>query len=409
MMSGTHLLDREWLRKAARWSWLLLCAVLPVSGAWVPVPQAVAVALLLLVAWRIRPSVDWHVLWPIGSLYALHLIGMLWTEDLAFGLFDLQIKVGLLLMPIAAVTYCSIQPNGFKESMLAFLLGNLLAFGLSLAKAWQCQADGGAGCFSQSALSFDLHPSYAAWYACWCVAYAGHQVLSARGISTRGRLGWLVAAALLILFILMLASKSGVIGLGLVVILLLATSVRSARTHWAMPAAFIAVVALASWKVGPVVLSRMEAAWRAVELARAGDPAIYASSSGSEMRLVAWACSAELIAADPIGAGTGDIKHALFGCYEAKGAAPALERGLNSHSQFLQGGVALGWPGVLLTLLSALVPLALALRRHDARLTVFALLFLFNATVESVLEVQAGVALYGIFLGLLSVKGGRSA
>lgn len=408
MMSRKHHLDQTWLRNAARWGWLLLCAVLPVSGAWLPAPQAIAVGLLLLVAWRARPSIDWHVLWPVGALYALHLIGMLWTDDGAFGLFDLQIKAGLMLMPIAAAAYCSIQQRGLHESMLAFMVGNLIAFGLSLAKAWQCQADGGEGCFSQSALSFDLHPSYAAWYACWCVAYAGHYVLNGQGTSARERFSWLLAAALLIVFNLLLASKSGVIGLGLVLILMLASAMRKARAHWAMLAAFGAAVALAAWKGGPVVLGRMEAAWSAVELARAGDPAIYTSSSGSEMRLVAWICSAELIASDPIGAGTGDIKHALFGCYEAKGAAPALERGLNSHSQFLQGGVALGWLGGLLTLLSALVPLTVALRRRDALMVVFTLLFLINASVESVLEVQAGVAIYGIMLGLMGARSNRS-
>ena len=405
MMSRTHLLDRTWLRNAARWSWLLLCAVLPVSGAWLPVPQALAVGLLLLVAWRTRPSIHWHALWPISALYALHLIGMLWTTDLAFGLFDLQIKAGLVLLPIAASTLVSLRAEGSHESMLAFTIGNLVAFGLSLAKAGYCAMNGGEGCFSQSALSFELHPSYAAWYACWCVAYAGHHLMNVKGLGLRERALWIGAALSLSVFIGLLASKSGALGLGLVLLWLAIGALRRFATAGRIAVAVAAVVAVfAASRGGTVVMDRMRAALDAVELAREGDPAIYSSSGGSEMRLVAWICSAELIATDPFGAGTGDIKHALAGCYEAKGAAPALERRLNSHSQFLQGGVALGWLGLLLTLVVGIVPLAMALHRRNALLTLFALLFLLNAAVESVLEVQAGVLFFGLMLGLLARK-----
>lgn len=63
------------LRTAATWAMLLVCALLPVSGAWLPVPLALATVLLLMTAWRVRPSLNWRVLWPLGAFYALHIIG----------------------------------------------------------------------------------------------------------------------------------------------------------------------------------------------------------------------------------------------------------------------------------------------------------------------------------------------
>ncbi|HRD54222.1 MAG TPA: O-antigen ligase family protein [Flavobacteriales bacterium] len=367
--------------------------------------MAVATVLLLVLAWRMRPVIDWRTLWPVSALYGLHVLGMAWSFDLSFGLFDLQIKAGLVLLPIAAAAFMALRSSGLQESMLAFTVGNMIAFTLSMANAWHCKVNGGEGCFSQSALSFDLHPSYAAWYACWTVAYAGHRVLNVQGLGVRERSLWIAASMVQIAFIVMLASKSGVLGLGVVLLWMAVSAVRRFATvgKVAVVAAVVAT-AIAGSRGGTVVMERMRTALNAVELARAGDPAIYASSGGSEMRLVAWICSAELISSDPLGAGTGDVKHALVGCYEAKNAAPALERRLNSHSQFLQGGVALGWLGILLTLATVLVPLVLGLRRRHALLTLFALLCLLNAAVESVLEVQAGVAFVGIFLGLLAAS-----
>ena len=393
------------LRTGATWAMLLVCALLPVSGAWLPVPLALATVLLLMTAWRVRPSLNWRVLWPLGAFYALHIIGLAWTDDLAFGLFDLQVKIGLVLLPVAAAAFLALRPTGMQRAMAAFTFGNMVAMALSLIGAWRCQAAGGEGCFSQSALSFDLHPSYAAWYACWCVAYAGHRLLGDSPMKAFERWCWIASMAALSAFVVLLASKSGVLGLGLVAVWLGArVAMRSGAVVRITLLVAVGVIAIAAIRGGSVVMARMQAALDAVELARAGDPAIYTSAGGSEMRLVAWMCSAERIAKDPLGAGTGDIKHALADCYADKGATPALERKLNSHSQFLQGGVALGWSGLLLTLATALVPLAFALRRRDGLMALFGLLYLLNAAVESVLEVQAGVVFYALMLGLLAAR-----
>ena len=138
--------------------------------------------------------------------------------------------------------------------------------------------------------------------------------------------------------------------------------------------------------------------------ARAGDPAIYASTEGNEERLVAWSCSIDLLKQHPLGSGTGDIKNDLVACYEAKGATAAAERRLNSHDQFLQSGVALGWLGLIVSLLVALIPLVLGIQRRDGLMILFTLLFLLNAAVESLLEVQAGVVFFAVFMGLLTAQ-----
>lgn len=391
-----------------RWAWLVLCFVMPISGRLVPVPLVAAVALLLAQGLWSGRSMRWSLPWPLAAFYALHVLGMAWTADWQFGLFDLQIKLGLILLPLAAGVLGAGRPGALRESMIAFSAGLAVAIGLSSWKAAACYAaSGNAACFTQSALSFELHPSYAAWYASWAILYWGHEL-----IAGRVRQPWLRSAALahlpiLLAFAFMLGSRSGAVALAAVALILLTQAVLTLRSamRWAILGA--AALAMGGGLVigGGTLAERASSAVAAVRLARSGDAAIYASEGGSEMRMVAWICSTECLQGAPFGAGTGDIKEALVACYASKKAVPAMERRLNSHSQFLQGGVALGWPGLLLALLIPLVPLAQGFRRRSLLLAGFALLLLTGAAVESVLEVQAGVALVGAFLGLLSLKG----
>lgn len=395
-----------WMARAAGISWLLLCALLPIDGRLVPVPLALAVVLVLLPSVFKKQRVEWAILWPLFAFYALHLLGLLWSTDLPFGLFDVQIKLGLVLLPLAAGAIAQRWPGALRQSMVAFTLGSTVAFALSMFKGWMCYtASSDPGCFSQSAFSYSLHPSYAAWYACWVVAYWGVELLRGRVKSGPFRIGVGLAIVVAVAFIALLASKSGAIGLllvGLFLGVMVLRRLSGRKRNILLLAGLVGLVAALTGRTSQVG-ARMAVAWQAVEHAMAHDPAIYTAEGGSEMRLVAWECSAELLLQHPFGVGTGDIKHALVDCYESKGALPAALRRLNSHSQFLQGGAALGWPGLLITLLIGLVPLWWAWRRRHILLGLFALLFLLNAAVESVLEVQAGVVIVAVFLGLLAI------
>lgn len=397
---------------AGQWAWLLLCALLPISGSLVPVPLALSVILLLVSAIGRFPRTDLPSLWPLLAFYALHLLGMLWTTDVGFGLFDLQIKLGLVLLPMAAAVVSKAYPDMLRRTMLAFTAGILIAIVLSLWKASVCFGERGwKECWTQSYLSFDLHPSYAAWYLCWAVVYWANAFIRDHLTERCLRRTILVVVPGLLVFIVMLASKSGLVSLLVAVVFLVGTAIRKlqGRSRTIVVLGSVAAVLFAGSLAWPVLKARVGAGWRAVERARTGDPAIYTSSEGNEERLVAWGCSVDLLEQHPFGSGTGDIKNDLVACYEAKGAQAAAERRLNSHDQFLQSGVALGWPGLLIAVLMAFIPLMLGLRRRQGLMILFALLFLLNAAVESVLEVQAGVVFFGVFMGLLAAeRNGRS-
>lgn len=384
---------------------MLVLFLMPIDGNWLPVPLAIAVVLGLVNTWSQRAALHWKLLWPLVSFYTLHVVGMAWTQDVAFGLFDLQVKSALVLVPVAVAALPTIRANFMRRGMVVFTLGFGLAAVLGVFKAWACYQETGAhSCFGQSMVSFEIHPSYMAWYGCWCIAYWGYNLAIGKF-----KMGWIAALAglgivLLAVYTTMLASKSGVIGLAITVVWLVAVMFRRQRgsTRVAMLGGMMALAAVAIWAQGPLVLARMEASKHAVSEAVRGDPSIYSDSEGSSLRIVAWTCSWQNLREHPFGAGTGDIKHALMDCYKAKNATEAAARNLNSHCQFLQSGTALGWFGLLLALAIGLIPLMSF--GVDPLLRLFALLYIINAAVESVLEVQAGVVFMGLFLGLMAQR-----
>ncbi|MBL0126951.1 MAG: O-antigen ligase family protein [Flavobacteriales bacterium] len=381
-------------------------------GNLVPVPLVIAVVLLLLGAERSMFRMNRKLLWPLFLFYLWHIIGMLWTTDLAFGWFDLQIKLVLMILPLAAVIlFAQLGPLALHRSMITFSIGLLVAMVLSLRSALICySANGWMECFTQSYLAFDLHPSYLAWFACWAVWYWADRLSLGSG-SRAGR--WVIAIGLVlaIVFIVMLASKSGYITLAIVLgwSLVKALRLASGYMRYAILGIALSAALLPSILLRDIIERRIAEGWNAVAHVRDGI-GMAADGEGSSERMVAWACSWEVLKSDPLGAGTGDVKHAMVRCYGERGATQAEKKRLNSHDQFLQGGAALGWVGLLLTLALALVPIRIGWSTRYRPLLLFSLLFIITASVESVLEVQAGTVFYGAFFGLLaSIQLARSS
>jgi O-antigen ligase len=128
------------------------------------------------------------------------------------------------------------------------------------------------------------------------------------------------------------------------------------------------------------------------------------SDQSSALRRMAWDSALELFRQDPIrGVGTGDIKDELVALYERRGFIHAAAKRMNAHSQFLQTMAALGLPGLAGLLGMVLVPLVLAMVRHQRICMAFWLIILLSWSVESMAEVQAGVAFVCLVAWLLEI------
>jgi hypothetical protein len=95
---------------------------------------------LLVINWGIegRYAEKWKRLrqnrafWVYLLFYALHLLGMLWSSDLHYGLRDLKIKLPLLVIPLVIVSSEELTLRQIRSILAAFIAGNLIGSFASL-------------------------------------------------------------------------------------------------------------------------------------------------------------------------------------------------------------------------------------------------------------------------------------
>lgn len=400
----------EWARLRAAWGTapvlMLVCtmALLPL------LPSAAVLfaytGLFFLAAknkfrWLLPAS--WRTPSPYMMAFGtLHVVGLAWTSNLGFGLFDLQIKLPLLLLPLLAGFNAPQARIG--RDLLAFLFTAscaIMVVASTAASVWRIVAGSDLSPAQEifsSYWSLLLHPSYFALYlttaiAAWCLlpihtwvprtwSIGVLSVLNVGVVLSASKIGWMLLGPLLV---------------ALVVLVRRNTFLRGTLTG---------MMAFATSGVVVLVMASPYARDRVQEMFRAGseqehDPD---ATTSSAVRWLTWGTAWELFQAQPVlGTGTGDIKDELVAAYVAKGYTGAAERRLNAHNQYLQSAACLGVLALVLLLAMVLVPVAMR-RPRDPLFILFIILVALNWLVESMLEVQAGAVFFAMFTVLLGWK-----
>jgi hypothetical protein len=362
--------------------------------------------------WRLQPMQRNSLLpWFLGY-YLVHVAGMAWSMNLKHGAFDLEVKLLAALLPL--VVALAPMPWRVERGLVlrVFRWATALTFLLLLSRSsvifiaeLLLRAEGPVpntlpytNIFFSTYFSPWLHPSYLAHYGVFALATA------ALGPDVRSGPRWASVIdrgpvpMLLVLGVVLTASKAGWIGLVLVAAHLLVVHWRERAVRRAVLGASLGATLLLAGLVASfgTVRAKFTDTWHAlVHTDRQG-------SDSSSARVLVWNAAAELVRTSPwIGTGTGDVKDELIRVYGERGYAYPLEHRLNAHSQLVQSAVALGVPFALYLLLALLVPLASAVRARDHLLVSFILLALVNWSVKSMLEVQAGVVFFLFFAAVL--------
>lgn len=339
--------------------------------------------------------------WMFG-LGLLHVLGLFWTTNIGFGLFDLQIKSPLLVLPLLVVFIPRSNRRGRNVLLFTFCISCALMVVACTAAAIVRIAMGGAHSPMQEVFSsywsLALHPSYFALYlslaaAAWCLLPI--QCWLPRAWSS-------AVLTVLCLGVVLSASKIGWILLlpMLLALLALRWRLKEVRSMLLGMVVFSTTGVVALIAVSPYARDRVGEMFRATAEDRHDAKAI----TSSEVRWLTWGTAWELFQRDPIkGTGTGDIKDELVKAYEAYGYTGAAEKRLNAHDQYLQTAACLGVFGALLLMAMVLVPL-FTHRPRDPLFILFLFLNALNWLVESMLEVQAGVVFFSLFAVLLLWK-----
>ena len=335
------------------------------------------------------------------GLYALYAMGMLYTQNTVNGLFDLVLKLSMVVFPLIMLSGTAmIDRVKLNRVLLSFVIG-CLAICLFLAirafHAYSLTKD--LTKFTYVDLSYIMHPGYLAMYLTFALIIVFLTIFEKTT-------SWMYLAVRIIvmlffaLFIMLLSSKAGILSLLFAAVFMLVFLIYKKKYLMVILAIIVAIVMVFMvLKYSKFTIVRIKAAYNV--LVNYKGISTQTDDSTSD-RIVIWRVSEKVIKANPLfGVGTGDVKDALMQVYKTDSVDFAVKKSLNAHNQYIQTTVAIGLIGGSVLLMSLLLPLYWALKRRNWIYVFFLMLILLNFLFESMLERQAGVIFYAFFNALL--------
>ncbi len=349
-------------------------------------------------------------------LYLAFAFGLLYSENIGYGLQKMETRLSLLLLPLVLPTMTSLNFSYNRRvfsrwfvhaaSLVAlFCLIRALAFYIYevhvLQSAQILEVDMSSNYFFYSELSKGImHPGYLAMYVNTAVIVALYDVR--QGMTKGAKMRRIALAIFLALFVVLLYSKAGIAALMLI---LLAFGVRYAilQKKWLMiPVSFGGIMALLVlvYFFVPNSQYRLEGLMQSFQNTSLNP----ASTESTQTRIHAWKASKELISEAPFfGHGTGDAMDVLYKKYEQRAYTGALNKEMNAHNEYYQTGIAIGFMGISLLLALFVGAIYTALRRRNFALGIWTLCTFFVIYFEAYLNTQAGVIFFALFLPFLSL------
>ncbi|HET6225443.1 MAG TPA: O-antigen ligase family protein [Bacteroidia bacterium] len=334
------------------------------------------------------------------SLYILYLIGLLYTDNLHSGTFDIQVKLSLLIFPLL---YGSrpLKKGDLKFVFFALIAGCITcSFILLIRSIYNFTVTGDVSYFFYEPFSaYLIHPSYLAMYVnlaiCWVLVQLkdSEQVFGKRTLLIS-----LLLICYLSFIVVLLSSKLGLITL---TIIYLSSFIYYCRKKYVLGLIGIlltGIIAVAIFKFVPSVAERINNSIHSLTAPTVDN----ADAESTTVRMLIWKASNQVIAEHPIfGSGTGDSKDVLMAEYKKRGMTGAYEHALNAHNEFYQVFVSIGLIGFIVLCAQLFLPLFVSIKEKNSIYTFFIILIILNFLPESMLESEGGVMFYGFFNSIL--------
>jgi O-antigen ligase len=408
------LLKPEIQNKAYYYLFLALSFCIPVHDKLVP-PVIALISFNWLLEFNFKEKLNRfkslkekkYILFP-ALFYLLYVIGTFYSTQIkgsSGALFDLEVKLSLLLFPVffTTIDLSKLGNDFYKRVLKAFIYGCLISSILLINKAMMDYfRDQDASVFYYKSLSWIHHPSYVALYFTFAIAILMVWLIRNENKNATKRAVGILLIIHFELFIVLLSSKAGILGLVLICFIVLIyfifrekqkSKIVFVHTITVLVAFGIILLLL------PAGINRFYAAKKSIEDINIPDNQ---KTEGSVARLMVWKCSIEIIKENFFfGVGTGDVKPELNQKYQEKNIQQAIKENLNAHNQYLQTFIAIGFGGFVLLVASLYLPLLQGIKHGKVLLIVFICLFAFHLLVESMLERQAGVVFFAFFSGFL--------
>ena len=384
--------------KAYNYLCILIAFFLPVYIHVVP-----ALIAVLMVNWviegrhseKLQLILKNKIAWLLMSFYLLHMIGMLWTENKASGWFDLEVKSSLFIFPLI---FSSIKIE--KRNILkSFVLGCVSAGIISLSLALIHFILTGENHFEYTFFSYILHPTYFAMYVDFAIVVLLFD--NKPNGNERNKIINISLFIFLSLIVIMLASKTGTILLGMIIIVFVVHQMIINKKSVFGPiifSSFVLLILLAI-KFFPYTIERIKTG---IYIFTHTEQINAESSESNAVRVLIWKTDMDAVKRFWIyGTGTGDVTDELVKLYIGKNYLQLADERLNAHSQIFQTTIALGFAGTAVLFLGFIASALISFKSKNNILLIFTAIAFITFTVESMLEVQAGVMFYSFINSML--------
>ncbi len=344
----------------------------------------------------------WHVL-SFSGFYLLYILGLIYSNNLNYASFDLEVKFSLFIFPVVIATMRKevLKGNRVKFILILFITGCLISTLLSFGIAVDRYTDFwfSTRIFYYDSLSRFHHAGYMAMFLtftvavliCFMVRKKRYKLNNWHIISFFGLIVYFS------IFIILLSSKAGIISLLLVFLFSIAYYIINEKKiiHGLMLTVLTGLMFYLLMVIFPYSINRMIDYQIAVKntVAETKD-----EKQKTDSRIEIWSVSTHIIKNNfLIGVGTGDVKDKLLERYRNEGIDEAFFKEYNTHNQYLQTFIALGIIGFLALVLLLLLPAYYAFRKKIFLYFMFLMIVAVNFLVESMLETQDGVVFYAFF------------
>jgi O-antigen ligase len=390
-------------RKIHPWSLFSIGLVLVVRDQWIP-PFILLAFLSSIPNWK-KPSITLQFLPVIGLilLFLWYLFGMTFSENLLYGWKNMESKLSFVLFPLMFLfTFRSWDVRLINKAKEGLIAGVIISMILSFGRALICKMNGGQICFRNDQFGFNMHATYLSMLYLVSVVL----VLERSWFVSKEKWFKIIYILLVLIAIYFMRSLSSFLAAGVLISGAFFWWIVKFK-HWKY--LFLApVLGLFSWfAIGklPRISGEIKNTYHTIKEYR-NDPNEFIRkkvnwNESNTVRIVVWIFSTDIIAENPMGVGTGDVKDRLFREYRTHGYDLFADKELNSHNQFLQTGIAIGLGGILLLFLIFLGPIMLNLRNLDPTFVAFIALTFITCLFESYLERQAGIIFFSFFLTVM--------
>jgi O-antigen ligase len=418
-------LPAPWHNRVVLWAICLFAAVLPFQLIFPPITAGiVAVCLAVVLRWRFNENLkNWRInkLWrPWPAMYALLLLGLIYTPNPHEAGRDVMLKISMLLLPLSFAALPRISEKNRRIAIWTFAgsltLAGLIAMGRAL---WWWMVYDDAIYFSYNNFTFSKFVSmhYFALYVGFAlVLVLGHWFENRSRFSVGKQFAWLLWALFFILLLVVLSVRMQFLAVPLTMLVVMGILLRKTKRFKEGLLVLVAGGILFS----VFILSSSNTRTRLRDM---GDEILSLKEITNEKqtnpRKYIWEAAATIVRENWLwGTGTGasdDLLQAhLASCdalfWDGEGHYTLQNHRYNYHNEFLQHFATHGIGGFLFLMAVFLIPLGFSDLRNDYRSMGFLTLCGISFLTESMLERQAGVLFFSFFYGLMIINraAGRS-